>query len=248
MTRMKRSPAWHILILIAAITAAAVMFLAGYGTHHGWWGFRRGLVILRWSTYSELALAVAALAAFIAAAYRRSGSAVAAAIIASAISLGAVMLPLRMWTIFRSVPMIHDITTDTENPPRMEALLAVRKNALNPAEYGGQEIAAQQRAAYPDILPLILRIPPAAAFDRCLAAAKKLGWYIAREDRGQGIIEATATTFWFRFKDDVVVRISPEGNGSRIDMRSVSRVGKSDVGTNARRIRTFLGEVEQADR
>ena len=138
-------------------------------------------------------------------------------------------------------PKIHDVTTDTEDPPAFVAILGLRKDAPNPSTYGGPEIAAQQRAAYPDIRPLVSEIPPARAFERALSVARRMGWDIVDENPPEGRIEATATTLWFGFKDDVVIRIIPlAGTGSRLDIRSVSRVGLSDIGTNARRIRAFL--------
>ena len=121
--------------------------------------------------------------------------------------------------------MIHDITTDTENPPVFVSVLALRKNAPNSAIYGGPEIAEQQHAAYPDIRPLVSDLPPAKAFERSLSVARQMGWKIVDENPAEGRIEATATTRWFGFKDDVVLRIAPAaGNGSRVDIRSVSRV------------------------
>ena len=89
-------------------------------------------------------------------------------------------------------------------------------------------------------MPAVLAMPPARAFDRALEAAKRQGWEIVAAVPGEGRIEATDTTRWFGFKDDVVVRVRPDGAGSRVDVRSVSRVGRGDVGTNARRIRGFL--------
>jgi uncharacterized protein (DUF1499 family) len=91
---------------------------------------------------------------------------------------------------------------------------------------------------------LHLDAPPAQAFDRALAAARAMGWEIVASDPAQGRIEATATTFWFGFKDDIVVRIAAESAGSRLDVRSLSRIGKSDVGANARRIRDYLAKVK----
>jgi uncharacterized protein (DUF1499 family) len=91
---------------------------------------------------------------------------------------------------------------------------------------------------------LHLDAPPAQAFDRALAAARAMSWEIVASDPAQGRIEATATTFWFGFKDDIVVRIAAEGAGSRLDVRSLSRIGKSDVGANARRIRDYLAKVK----
>jgi uncharacterized protein (DUF1499 family) len=141
------------------------------------------------------------------------------------------------------VPPIHDITTDLADPPAFEAVLPLRQDAPNPSEYGGDSIAAQQREAYPDLGPLTLDLPLDAAFRRAQEAARDMGWEIVDSDPARGRIEATATTPWFGFKDDVVVRVRPEDGGSRVDVRSVSRVGRSDVGTNARRIREYLEEL-----
>jgi uncharacterized protein (DUF1499 family) len=162
------------------------------------------------------------------------------------LGLVSVGMPLRWYWAAQRVPPIHDITTDWSNPPRFVAVLAQRRDAPNPAEYGGPALAEQQRQAYPQLGPLILSDPPDAAFRKALDAAGAMGWEIVAEDPAQGRIEATDTTFWFGFKDDVVVRIEPGGPGSRVDVRSVSRVGKSDVGTNARRIEKYLARLARA--
>jgi uncharacterized protein (DUF1499 family) len=138
------------------------------------------------------------------------------------------------------VPAIHDISTDVENPPAFSAVAPIRRGAPNPVEYGGPAIAEQQRKAYPDIGPVALDAPPDQAFQRALDAARDMGWEIVDANPAQGRIEATATTWWFGFKDDVVIRVSATEGGSKIDVRSLSRVGKSDVGTNAARIRAYL--------
>lgn len=139
-----------------------------------------------------------------------------------------------------TAPPIHDITTDTQNPPEYVAVLPLRANAPNPTVYGGEPVAAQQREAYPDLRPLMLNVPPSEAFDRALATVREMGWDLVAADAAQGRIEATDTTFWFGFKDDVVIRVTPADGGSRVDVRSLSRVGGGDAGTNAKRIRHYL--------
>lgn len=228
-----------------AILLAVVSITAGFGTRMNWWGFRTGFSLLKWSGYGELAVMAAALIGSILAFSRGSGSGLPLFIVACIISTVAVIIPFRMYLIVRSVPAIHDITTDTENPPQFNAVLSARKNALNPAEYGGPEIARQQNKAYPDIAPLILDVPADKAFEKALALAKKQGWEIVNADNSKGVIEATDRTFWFGFKDDIVIRIGPQGNGSRIDIRSLSRVGRSDVGANAQRIRRYLTSLKK---
>ena len=143
-----------------------------------------------------------------------------------------------------SVPAIHDITTDTENPPIFVAIVPLRANAPNTLDYSS-EVAAQQKAAYPEIQPLRLELVPDVAFTQAHEAAKGQGWEIVDTDRSAGRIEATDTTFWYGFKDDVVVRLTPEGSATRVDVRSVSRVGLGDVGKNASRIREYLKALQE---
>jgi uncharacterized protein (DUF1499 family) len=106
--------------------------------------------------------------------------------------------------------------------------------------YGGDKIATQQRDAYPDVRPLMLSVPPAQAFERALATVREKGWELVAADGTAGRIEATDTTFWYGFKDDVVIRVKPADGGSRVDVRSLSRVGGGDAGTNAKRVRGYL--------
>jgi uncharacterized protein (DUF1499 family) len=119
----------------------------------------------------------------------------------------------------------------------------LRAAAANPAAYGGAQIAAQQAAAFPDIAPLETALPPPRAFDLALAAAQEMGWRIVAAEPATGRIEATDRTFWFGFTDDVVVRIRAADGGSRIDVRSTSRVGVGDAGTNAARVRAYLADL-----
>lgn len=143
----------------------------------------------------------------------------------------------------RTVPPIHDISTDTDDPPLFVDVLAVRRGAMNPPEYDGPAVAAQQRAAWPDLGPLDTHVDRARAHAAVRAAMTRAGWAIVGDNEAEGRLEAVVTTRWFRFKDDVVVRLRPSDGGTRIDMRSKSRIGRSDLGTNARRIRAFLDEL-----
>ena len=152
------------------------------------------------------------------------------------------------WSYLRAaqaVPPIHDITTDTENPPPFVAILPLRADAANPPEYGGEEVAAQQRAAYPAIQALSMPLPPDRSFEQALATAVDQGWEIVAAVPSEGRIEATDTTLWWGFKDDVVIRITPEDSGSRLDIRSKSRIGIGDIGTNAARIEAYLEQLQE---
>ena len=165
-------------------------------------------------------------------------------IAALVVALATVLPPLSWVRAARQLPYIHDITTDTEAPPAFVAILKERTHAPNTAVYGGPEIARQQREAFPDIAPAQLKLPPAQAFERALQAARDLGWEIVAAQAGEGRIEATDTTTWFGFKDDVVIRVSAAGDGSRVDVRSVSRLGERDLGKNAKRVRDYLGRLK----
>lgn len=141
-------------------------------------------------------------------------------------------------------PPIHDITTDTQNPPEFDAIAPIRANAPNPIKYEGEEIAAIQKKHYPEIGTLYLEASPETAYKKALDAAKETSWEIVSENQSALTIEATHTLPWFGFKDDIVIRVDTTDTGSKIDVRSVSRVGLGDVGVNAWRIRNYLGEVE----
>jgi uncharacterized protein (DUF1499 family) len=155
----------------------------------------------------------------------------------------------------RSAPPIHEISTDLSQPPAFVAVTALRQSAhaVNPPEYvsqvhgpGGSIIVVPQlqRARYPDIQPVRLAVPPAEALQSALRVARQLGWDIVAFVPTEGRLEATDTTAFFGFKDDVVVRVRASEGGSRVDVRSKSRVGLGDVGTNAKRVRAFLKMME----
>lgn len=231
--------AWLLLLLVLADGVAFAV--SGFGTRFGWWGFGTGLAILRISTFAALGIGCLALLVLLVPRLRAGNAATALATLV--ISLGIAWLPLQWIYQARSLPVINDITTDTADPPSFVAILPRRADAPVPSVHPGAATAQAQRAAYPDIAPLVLRIPQADAFAQAEAAARAAGWEVVATDPATGRIEATATTWWFGFKDDIVVRVTPAPGGSRIDVRSVSRVGKSDLGTNARRIRSYLGRL-----
>jgi uncharacterized protein (DUF1499 family) len=164
-------------------------------------------------------------------------------IVALCYGLAAFVPPILLLQQAKSVPPIHDITTDPFDPPQFQSLLETRRAAPNGADYGGIEIAKQQQQGYPDIKSLVVKTAPNETVQKAIDAARSLDWQIAATDAPSGRIEATDKTMWFGFLDDIVVRVRPEGTGSRVDVRSVSRVGKSDVGANAKRIRKFLKEM-----
>lgn len=136
-------------------------------------------------------------------------------------------------------PAIHDITTDTNDPPLFITAAEQRGESANLLEINAQ-VVAQQIQAYPDLESLTTSMPTSDAFDHAVQIATDLGWEIYYQDRNAGVIEAVDTTNIMAFKDDVIIRVRTNGQGSLLDLRSVSRVGESDIGANAKRIRLFI--------
>lgn len=159
----------------------------------------------------------------------------------------AVLFNMGSWFMrANAVPPIHDISTDTEDPPTFVAVVEQRGPEANPLDYDAEALAGPTREAYPFVQPIRTELPPSEAFARSQGLAEDLGWEVVAADPAAGRLEATATTALYGFKDDVVVRIRPDAAGSRIDLRSVSRVGQSDLGANAARIAAFI-EAFDAD-
>lgn len=226
------------IALPLAIFGALLLLVSGPGSRFGLWEFGTGFLLMRGAFFVGLAAAALALVMLILPKTRQARAASLA--VALLIGLGTAWVPWSGVQTARSVPAIHDITTDTENPPQFVDVVPLRADARNPVGYEGEEIAVQQREAYADIKTLEYSQPVAATFSQALAAAEKMGWEMVAAEPDAGRIEATATTLWFGFKDDVVIRIQPTAAGSRLDIRSKSRVGRSDVGANAARIRAFV--------
>ncbi len=138
------------------------------------------------------------------------------------------------------VPPIYDLTTDISNPPAFIAILPLLAEVPNRSEYAGADTAKQQQATYPDLITLTIDKPLDAVLTEAEMTVRKLGWDIVAIDPNTGRIEATDTSAWFRFKDDVVIRLTANDPGTRVDIRSRSRVGMGDMSANAERIRAFL--------
>lgn len=147
------------------------------------------------------------------------------------------------------LPAIADITTDVLDPPAFDAIRRLRSRSTNPVQYAGLYAAEQQREAYPDVAPLELTVSPKIAYDHALALVNKRRWLVIdsrepRPNQREGRIEAVARTPIMGFRDDVVIRIRGNDEEARIDMRSSSRYGFHDIGSNASRISTFLDNLE----
>jgi uncharacterized protein (DUF1499 family) len=231
--------------LILAIAAAAAYVLAPLLYRFRLVGLLPALALIPLALLLTLAAAVLSTVGIVAARRRQLARETRRGIAGLVMAVLLLAFPAAVLFSARGSAPIHDVTTDTGDPPEFIAVLPIRARtgALNAVEYGGPRVAALQQQSFPDIKAIRLDVAPPAAFDRALADVHAMKWELVAADRSGGRIEATDTTLFFGFKDDVVVRVRPDGHGSRIDVRALSRVGGSDLGTNAKRIRAYLRQL-----
>ena len=173
-------------------------------------------------------------------------------VLALAIDLAILAYPAYLAHQYRKLPAIHDITTDPIDPPRFEALARLRSvDGANPAVYAGLYSAEQQRAFWPDIEPVDLDVPVQRAYEVASAIIAKRKWLVIDERPPQiprriGRIEAVARTPIMGFREDLSIRITPDGEGSRVDIRSSSRYFESDLGSNAARVSKLIDDINSA--
>ncbi len=241
-TLLRHAP---LLALVLAVIAAVMLVLGPIGWRAGWWHFRFAfLTLMPWAAYFGIAALIVAALSLLLGRSRIEWRGIAIA--AAAFAAGALIayVPWHYDQMRQTVPPIHDITTDTDNPPAFAAVVTVRTaDGGNPVAYEGSKIAEQQRQAYPDIIPLTVALARDVAFNQALNAAQRMGWTIVAADGAAGRIEASDRSRWFGFTDDIVIRVAATDSGSRIDLRSSSRLGRSDFGVNAARIRAYLSAL-----
>lgn len=230
------------VILLAAIVAALAIAVMMFGAHFNLWepivGFGLVRTYMNPVAYGVLGLGVVGLLLQL---FSRNRAGAVKTVLASLIGVG-LLAP----TIYSQMqpqvkfPPIHDISTDTVNPPQFLVLDETRAGAKNSLVYGGAETAAHQQKAYPDIAPIQTHRLASLAYAEALRVGQAMGWEIVAQDPAQFRFEATARTPVYQFADDIVVVVTPLDSASQIDIRSVSRVGRSDRGVNAARIREFI--------
>jgi uncharacterized protein (DUF1499 family) len=223
---------WHKRITFTlAVLAVVLLGISGPGTRIGLWPLKVGVGLFAGALLTGLAAAGGAIVGLALPRLRERS----APVLVAALMLGAASaaVPLDYVRRVKALPYINDITTDTERPPQFA-----------PPKSYQSHFAELQQIGYPDLRPLELALSPTQAFARAAKIARDSGWEVTALDESAGRIEAVVTTRWFGFKDDVVVRITPTGAGSRVDVRSKSRLGRSDAGANARRIQGFLTRMD----
>ena len=237
-----------ILSLFFGLVAAAALLLAGYGYQWNWWELGTAFTwIIPGSAVAGLIATGLTVTYWFA---KRKNWAVGTKKAMTGLLLGIIVMGTVGYWFYEAMqyPPIHDISTDVKNPPVFKNIVALRADAANDTTYGDQEKVDIQRKHYPDIKPVLLDMSYGEAFDKAVAAAKEMPWeQIVTVDQQAGLIEAVDQLPWFGFKDDIVIRLDSADVSSKtkIDVRSVSRIGRGDIGVNAQRIRDYLEEIDK---
>ena len=230
------------ILLLLALLAGAAVAAAGLGYRFGLWPLPQAFMILRIGAYASaaaLGLSVLGVAFLF---WRRRFTALLPLVPAVLIAGFALYVPWKMADLAKSHPPLHDISTDPDSPPDFVALKPVREQAPNGWGWSGN--SSLQRQHYADVAPLIVKLPREKVLPLAESTARGMGMSIIDANAAEGRIEATAWTVWFGFTDDVVIRLRGEGDATRVDIRSASRVGVSDLGKNAERVRDFLERLK----
>lgn len=233
------------ILLYLSVAATVVFVVSGYGYQWNVWSLGMAFTLLTYSAYAAIGLAVINL---ISVWFLRKSKAKAIVYVVFSLIITATVAGTAVYWQQRaqSVPPIHDITTDLNNPPEFSAMVRLRADAPNPPEYAGPETAEMQRESYPEIQPLTVSHDVQDVIDAAVMMISEREWKLVAVNRKEGRIEATETLPWFGFKDDVVLRFTQtDMGGTIVDMRSKSRIGRGDVGVNAQRIEDFLEELEE---
>ena len=234
---------WAKALMISGVVALVCLLLGPVGTKVGIWSFQGGFILLAMSMVLAVIALIGGLIALIVT-FRKQlldeRASVAVGMVIGAVIVGVLGSQVMKAT---SVPPIHNITTNPDDPPAFAAVVPLRGEGSNPHAYDADKLANTQREAYPWLAPLESDVAAGEMFNRAVAAVEALGFELVNADAENGIVEATDETFWFGFKDDVVLRVRESGAGSVVDVRSVSRVGESDLGANAARIREILAQL-----
>ncbi|MDP4597984.1 MAG: DUF1499 domain-containing protein [Pseudomonadales bacterium] len=242
---MEETKWWSKFCLVSAVLALVLLLAGPLGYKYGIAELMPSFAALILALVMGLLVLVAGLVLLVVAArknLRQDRNLLLVAVLCSVVPVIA-MAPALLKA--RSVPAIHDITTDTTEPPVFDVAVGLRGKAPNELTYGAgqaspEALAKLQLAAYPQLKSLQSSLSPAEAVARAALVLAEQGLEVVNTDVENGRVEAVATSFWFGFKDDLVVRVQATPSGSRIDVRSVSRVGQSDLGANAARIEKFL--------
>ncbi len=230
------------VIKVSALMLVLLLPLSALGTRFDLWPYTAGLLLFALSVLGSLLI----LSINLIWNFRKPNTASRSVILYSSL-LALIPLVIAMLALRNSSSdvTIHDISTDLDQPPVFVAAIIERGGNSNSLQRDA-DVLSSQKKYYGDIKPIFSPLSTKQAFKQAMATSQQLGWKIYAEVPAEGRIEAVATSFWFGFKDDIVIRIRATDDGSRIDLRSVSRVGKSDLGANAKRIKLFVNTFTAA--
>lgn len=225
-------------VFTVGLIALAALPVGSLGCRFGLWGFTTGLAIVSSGIVLATIVLVLGIATLVFAYTRRRTADRMPALIglAASVVVLALMAPQYMSL---SLPMTNDVATDRDDPPTFEHLAANREPGANFLDYTEEE-ARVQAEGYPDLVGIRAAGDTDEHFEKSVAIARALGWDVVSEDADTGRVEAIATTFWFGFEDDLVIRVRRKDDESVVDLRSASRVGLHDLGANAERVRAFV--------
>lgn len=242
---MKNTTLSNIAIIISLLGLLTAILMV-FGSQFGFWDPIVGFSASRnYNDFIGYIVVVLGALALVSSLYQRQSKAVIKSLLATILGV-AILAPTINNVLNKptSYPPIHDITTNVDNPPEFIAITEERSGAKNSLIYGGTEISKQQLQAFPSIKPIMISLDAQAAYAKALNIAHVMGWEIVAENVTSMRFEATDRTPFFNFADDIVVQISAQENGSRVDLRSVSRIGRGDRGVNAQRIKKFIDLFE----
>ncbi len=248
---MRFMPVLAKLAFAALAIALAIGGAAALGTRVGLWDPYNGLWrIFPWAVLAGALSFVLAFLWAVLALFLNQGRASGYGAIALVGSIAFLYTPVNDVVMLRTMPPIHDISSDVMNPPQFKALLPLRKSADTPASYEGPltlnydgkrtTVSALQKKYYGFIRPIAILTKVPVLYWRAFFAMKRMGWNLVAFDADAGTIECTDTSFWFGFTDDVVIRVIKSGEGARLDIRSKSRLAGPDMGVNAFRIKAYV--------
>ncbi|MFP8489973.1 DUF1499 domain-containing protein [Gracilimonas sp. Q87] len=226
-----------------AIIGGLTVILSGYGYQWGWWSFGFGFSIIPWGTGVAILGGLISAIGFFKIPDRTKNQTIAGTFGIGLAIIALVNIGYWYLEIQKGYPPIHDITTDTVHPPQFDEIIPLRVDAPNAHEYIFEDGPAEtQKSFYPDISPIETSLSYDEAYNKALDTAKDMPWTLVNESREEGKIEAYEKLPWYGFIDDVVIRVDTTETGSRIDIRSKSRIGRGDLGINAERIRSYVKE------
>ena len=243
---MSRTALWARRLALFALVATTLSTII---VRSGLVEIRPALATIAGALAFAVAAIVLAVAAFVVI-WREGTDGVGSALLALVIGMALLAYPGYLGIQAYRLPPITDVVTDPDDPPRFEVIARLRPRDANPIAYPGRAAAEKQRAAYPEVEPLVVTSTPQQAYDTALAVMAKRKWRILdarppQAARREGKIEAVALTPIMGFREDVVLRVRADGEGARVDVRSSSRYGPHDLGGNAARITRLLEEIDE---